>query len=202
MSWATWRDDLIESAGFAFRLEDLRERGIRSDSPAEFKKTCGIDKVREVMFQRSIYEIMSTMGWDKTFWKIEFPYEKRGVSKRADFAIRNPNGRAGQSWHYIEMKPFDKTKVKDDAEKLKQATKKGSHTHLITYDWTKKLHKGPSGKTELLEKIEKKLPKTFHRTGKYAPKEHDFKTLVPRYLRNKKSEGVPGRVEIVLLTVK
>ena len=137
------------------------------------------------MFQRSIYEIMSTMGWDKTFWKIEFPYEKRGVSKRADFAIRNPNGRAGQSWHYIEMKPFDKTKVKDDAEKLKQATKKGSHTHLITYDWTKKLDKGPSGKTELLEKIEKKLPKTFHRTGKYAPKEHDFKTLVPRYLRNK-----------------
>ncbi|MGB1354957.1 MAG: hypothetical protein ACPG60_04015 [Poseidonia sp.] len=202
MSWNTWKDDFIESAGFAFRLEDLRERGIRSDSPSEFKKTCGINQVKELMFQRSIYETMSTMGWNKSFWKIEYPYEKKGVSKRADFAIRNPDGKAGQAWHYIEMKEYDTGKVKVDAAKLKQASGRGSHAHMIIYDWTHSIKKGVSGKTKLLEKIEGKFPETFHYSGKNAPKEHDFKTLVPKYLRNKKSDGVPGRVEIVLLTVK
>ena len=200
----SWRRQFIEGAGYAFRIEDLRERAIRCDSPLTFNNQVGITFVKEPMIQRTLFELMSSMGWSKSSLELERPYnpDTPGNGPRADFAIKNPESRRGRTWHYIEMKKYDTVAIKGDLKKLgKEGSKRSNRNHMLIYRTTTK---SPSqeGDTVLLSMIKKQFPDSFHYTGKYPPVQHDFKTLVPSRTSNPYSPATPGRCEIVLVTLR
>jgi len=199
-----WREEFVECAGYSFRIEDLRERAIRSDSPISFKKQVGITFVKEVMIQRTVFEIMSSMGWSKSSFELERPYQpkKYGNGKRADFAIKNPAAKRGNSWHYIEMKNYSTAAIRSDVDKIKiEGSKRRNSNHMVIYRTTTKPLES-SGETNLLTMLKSKFPKEFHYSGAYLPIEHDFKTLVPKAFSKRYSEATGGRCEIVLVTIR
>ena len=118
-----WQEDVIECAGWAMRSEDLRQRFINCDHPIDFNKTVGIEDVREEMIVRTLYECLSSMGYQRD---ATIDLEKRYPSgrQRADLAIKG--GGRGQPWKYIEVKNYSRTqgdnpvaRIKDDIYKLR-----------------------------------------------------------------------------------
>jgi hypothetical protein len=200
----TWREQFVESAGYSLRIEDLRERAIRCDTPLSFKKQVGITYVKEPMIQRTIFEIMSSMSWEKKSFELERPYDPKasGNTPRADFALKDPESKRGRTWNYIEMKKYNTDHIRGDIEKLANVgSGRSNKNHMLIYRTTSK---NPSEKSEtyLLSLLKKSFPDDFHYTGIYGPVEHDFKTLVPKKYSNPNSEATPGKCEIVLVTVK
>lgn len=202
-TFETWREQFVESAGYSLRIEDLRERAIRCDSPLSFKKQVGITYVKEPMIQRTIFEIMSSMSWEKKSLELERPYDPKasGNTARADFALKDPESKRGRTWNYIEMKKYNTDHIRGDIEKLANVgSGRSNKNHMLIYRTTSR-KPGKSG-TYLLSLLKKSFPDNFHYTGPYSPVEHDFKTLVPKAYSNPYSEATSGRCEIVLVTVK
>jgi len=200
----TWREQFVECAGFAFRIEDLRERAIRSDNPLFFNKQIGITFVKELMIQRTVFETMSSMGWSKESINMERRYELRPSKnlKRADFAIKDPEARRGRSWHYIELKSYNTSTINLDLEKLAETgSKRANRNHMLIYRTTTR-KKTETGETYLLQLLKKNYKNKFKFSGPYGPIEHDFGTLVPSKYQNKYSDAVQGRCEIVLITLR
>ena len=200
----SWREQFIESAGYALRIEDLRERAIRCDTPLSFKNQVGITHVKEPMIQRTIFEIMSSMKWEKKSLELERAYDPKatGNTPRADFALKDPEAAQGRTWHYIEMKKYNTDHIRSDiAKMLEYGSGRHNKNHMLIYRTTTR-PPAKNSETYLLTLLRNTFSKDFVFGGKFAPVEHDFKTLVPEKYANPYSQATPGRCEIVLVTVK
>lgn len=200
----SWREQFVESAGYALRIEDLRERAIRCDTPLSFKNQVGITHVKEPMIQRTIFEIMSSMKWEKNSLKLEKAYDSKatGNTPRADFALKDPETAQGRTWHYIEMKKYNTVHIRSDITKmLKYGSGRHNKNHMLIYRTTVQ-PPAENSETYLLTLLKRSFSEDFVFSGKFAPVEHDFKTLVPEKDAEPYSQATPGRCEIVLVTVK
>jgi hypothetical protein len=206
-----WKKALIECSGYAFRVEDLRQRFIDCDEPSNLSKTPGIDNVLETMLLRSIFEAMSSMGWDrKTHIDMEksYPRSPHKNPKRCDLAFKDidkksKKGSKGKSWHYVEVKKWKNTTkpILDDLKKMTlYGTKKGRHAHMLIYHT-----RGKENKNDLLYFMKKNFEKEFIFDMKDPdkPLEHEFRTLTKiTDSKTKEIKVSDGLCTILLLTKK
>ena len=205
-----WKKALIECAGYAFRVEDLRQRFIDCDEPINLAKTPGIDNVQETMLLRSIFEAMSSMGWDrKTHINLEYPYPSSPHKnpKRCDLAFKDNDKKekkasAGKSWHYVEVKKWrNSTKpIKQDLEKMTlYGTKKGRHAHMLIY-----ATKPRDAKKDLMYYMKKNFENDFifDEKSRDKPLKHEFRTLTSIDTKTQNTRVVDGFCTILLLTKK
>lgn len=185
-----WIKDLICSAEWAFRQEDLRHQFIHAQKASDLQSVPGIAKCLETTLVLAIYEACLGKGFvDGKTIAYEKSYPGRHARKRADLALKD--GGKGKNWGYVEVKRYSAggDGIKKDVHKLRKIKIRAQRWVLIYRIRQKK------GKKKFTTELKQLLEKHFKNDLKGIDKNYrSFETI--------SKHETPGICEICLAKLK